>query len=167
MFRYLVLVILLCSVDCLADQHQAVAELKSLDGSTKGMVTFKQIDKALTVTVDVTGLTPGSHGFHVHQYGDCTAADGSSAGGHFVGTGELHAGPEADKRHIGDLGNLIADNNMEVKVSFDDEKITLSGEDSIIGRAVVIHAGKDDMTSQPSGDAGGRIACGVIGWANQ
>ena len=162
--KYLLIINLLISTVLLAEANpKAIAELKSLDGMAQGIIKFEQIDKKVKVSVEVEGLTPGEHGFHVHQFGDCTSTDGKSAGGHFVGSGEMHAGPEAAMRHVGDLGNIIADNNTEVKLAFDDAKISLTGEDSIIGRAVVIHAGKDDMASQPSGAAGSRVACGVIG----
>ena len=164
--KYLILFIFIHSIVLAEPQEKALANLKSLDGKASGFVKFEQLDKKVKVTVEAKGLSAGKHGFHVHQYGDCSSADGKSAGGHFVGTGEEHAAPEAEVRHAGDLGNIIADNNSEVKVSFDDRKISLKGENSIIGRSVIIHAAPDDLASQPSGAAGNRVACGVIGYSN-
>ncbi|MFP6572139.1 MAG: superoxide dismutase family protein, partial [Vicinamibacterales bacterium] len=109
---------------------------------------------------NLTGLTAGTeHGFHVHQYGDCSASDGTSAGGHFNPHGADHAGPDAASRHVGDLGN------SEATYDRVDTQLAFEGESSIIGRGFIVHGGIDDLSSQPSGSAGPRIACGVIGIA--
>jgi Cu-Zn family superoxide dismutase len=112
---------------------------------------------------EITGLTPGKHGFHVHEFGDITSPDGTSAGGHFNPTGEPHAGPDADKRHAGDFGNIEADASGKAKISFLDKKISFEGPNNILGRGLVVHAKPDDLKSQPSGDAGDRVGVAVIG----
>lgn len=136
------------------------------DSGVSGTVRFVEQGGKVDITAEVTGLKPGLHGFHIHQYGDCTAADGGSAGGHFNPTGMPHAGPDAAKRHVGDLGNVEADQSGKAEYKRTDRVVQLRGVYSIIGRAVIVHAGQDDLTSQPSGNAGARIACGVIGLAN-
>lgn len=145
---------------------KAVCVLYPTEGNeVMGTVTFTKADSGVVVVADVQGLTPGKHGFHVHQYGDCSAPDGKSAGGHFNPEDKDHGGPHADMRHVGDLGNLEADQDGKAHYEMTDTKISLSGEHSIIGRAIVVHAGEDDLSSQPTGAAGARVACGVIGIA--
>jgi Cu-Zn family superoxide dismutase len=141
----------------------AVAQLSPTQGNkARGLVQFKNEPTGVRVTADITGLTPGEHGFHVHENGDCSAPDASSAGGHFNPTNQSHGARDAEVRHIGDLGNLVADANGQALLNYIDPKLTLTGPNSIIGRAVIVHAGRDDLKSQPSGDAGGRVACGTI-----
>jgi Cu-Zn family superoxide dismutase len=143
---------------------EAIVVLMPTEGNdVAGTVTFTEVEGGVQVTADVTGLAPGDHGFHVHQLGDCSAPDGTSAGGHFNPMGMEHGGPDADVRHVGDLGNITADESGHATYSRVDPMLSLSGETSIIGRAVIIHAGTDDLTSQPTGAAGARLACGVIG----
>jgi Cu-Zn family superoxide dismutase len=110
-------------------------------------------------------LNPGTHGFHVHEFGDCSAPDFASAGGHFNPTSEPHAGPKDAHRHEGDLGNVEAGADGSVAVDYTDSGLRFEGDKSILGRAVVVHANADDLKTQPSGNAGGRVACGVIGVA--
>ena len=107
-------------------------------------------------------LTRGDHGFHVHEKGDLSAPDLSSAGGHYNPTGHPHAGPKADKRHMGDLGNLSANTQGVATLDYVDPALRLDGEHSIVGKSVIVHAGRDDLKTQPSGDSGSRIAGGVI-----
>ena len=142
-------------------QPSAIAVLSPTEGNDlQGTVTFIQTPEGVRVQANLTGLTAGTeHGFHVHQYGDCSASDGTSAGGHFNPHGADHAGPDAASRHVGDLGN------SEATYDRVDTQLAFEGESSIIGRAVVVHGGTDDLSSQPSGAAGPRIACGVIGIA--
>ena len=131
-----------------------------------GTVTFTPVADGVQVRAEITGLTPGKHGFHVHEFGDCSAADASSAGAHFNPTNQPHAGPEVIARHEGDMGNVEADASGNAKLDYVDHQISLmNDEKSAIGRSVVIHAKPDDLKTQPSGDSGARIACGVIGWA--
>ncbi|MCF3648826.1 superoxide dismutase family protein [Synoicihabitans lomoniglobus] len=133
------------------------------DSGVSGTVTFEQTAKGVRVVADVMGLTPGKHGFHVHQKGDLSAANLTSTGGHYNPAGHDHAGPMAAKRHVGDLGNLTADASGHATADFVDTELALAGDHSIIGRGVIVHAGEDDLTSQPTGAAGGRVAGGVIG----
>lgn len=146
-----------------ARMESAVATLAPTQGNkVTGTVAFVREPNGIRVTARIQSLAEGDHGFHVHEKGDCSAPDGSSAGGHFNPTNLPHAGRDAQKRHVGDLGNLTADANGVASVNFVDSHLELSGPNSIIGKAVIVHAGPDDFTSQPSGNAGGRVACGVI-----
>jgi Cu-Zn family superoxide dismutase len=146
---------------------EAVVVLHPTQGSeVHGVVRFVQKGDAVQITGEVTGLKPGLHGFHVHQYGDCTAPDGTSTGGHFNPSNMPHGGPDADHRHVGDLGNIKADDTGKATINMTDKMIRLNGPHSIIGRGMIVHAGADDLKTQPTGDAGGRVACGVIGVAN-
>ena len=131
-----------------------------------GTVTFTPVADGVQVHAEIAGLTPGKHGFHIHEFGDCSAADASSAGAHFNPTNQPHAGPDTAARHEGDMGNVEADASGNAKLHYVDHQISLTNDaKSAIGRSVVVHAKPDDLKTQPSGDAGGRIACGVIGWA--
>jgi Cu-Zn family superoxide dismutase len=128
-----------------------------------GAVTFVQHGEKVVVDARVSGLTPGLHGFHIHEKGDCTAPDAASAGGHFNPHKEPHAGTDTAHRHAGDLGNLTADANGVAIYHVEVGGITLNtGPDSIIGRAVIVHANPDDLRTQPAGNAGPRLACGLI-----
>jgi Cu-Zn family superoxide dismutase len=144
----------------------AVAVLHPTEGNTAhGVVRFTKTAEGVKVVADVSGLTPGKHGFHIHEYGDCSAPNGTSAGGHFNPEGMEHAGPDSPKRHVGDLGNLEADADGNAHLEYVDKHLMLNGPKSIIGRGVIVHANEDDLKSQPTGNAGGRVACGVIGIA--
>jgi len=143
---------------------QAVAVLHPTEGSqARGTVTFRSVDAGIEITADLDGLAPGSHGFHIHQLGDCSAADATSAGGHFNPEGSAHGAPMDAERHVGDLGNVTADDAGSASYQRTDDVIAFAGAHSVIGRAVIVHAGEDDLVSQPTGDAGARVACGVIG----
>ena len=131
-----------------------------------GTVTFTAAADGVKIHAEIAGLTPGKHGFHVHEFGDCSAADASSAGAHFNPTNQPHAGPDTAARHEGDMGNIEADASGNAKLDYVDHQISLTDDaKSAIGRSVVVHAKPDDLKTQPSGDSGARIACGVIGWA--
>jgi superoxide dismutase, Cu-Zn family len=130
-----------------------------------GTIMFEQIGARIRVTGKITGLAPGKHGFHVHQYGDLTdRAKGESAGGHWNPENMPHGAPDTKERHVGDLGNVDANAEGVATVDEYDRLLRLRGHDSIIGRAVVVHE-KPDTFVQPTGAAGGRVAFGVIGWA--
>jgi Cu-Zn family superoxide dismutase len=145
---------------------KAVAVLSSTKGNDiSGVVTFTKVDGGVKIVADVTGLTPGSHGFHIHEFGDCSAADGASAGGHFNPHHMQHGAPDAEMRHAGDFGNLEAEATGKAHYERLDTVISLEGADSIIGHAVIVHAKADDLKTQPTGNAGARVACGVIGVA--
>ena len=138
------------------------------DSGVSGTVWFKETASGqVRVIAMVKGLTPGKHGFHVHEKGDLSAADLTSTGGHYNPEGHSHAGPMASMRHIGDLGNLEANAAGVAKADFVDPRISLRGEYSIIGRGLIVHAGEDDLMSQPTGAAGARVAGAVIGLVSE
>lgn len=114
------------------------------------------------VVAEINGLAPGPHGFHIHANGDCSAADGSSAGGHFNPAEVAHGAPNAEERHAGDLGNITASAYGVSELDVTDPFLSFEGNNSILGKAVIVHAGQDDLSTQPSGNAGQRVACGVI-----
>jgi Cu-Zn family superoxide dismutase len=148
------------------DVKKAIAVLHPTTGSqVMGTVTFTKTEDSIHVVADVTGLTPGKHGFHIHEFGDCSAADATSAGGHFNPMHKQHGAPDASERHNGDLGNLEADASGKAHLDWTDKMLQLSGDNSILGLSVIVHAKEDDLKSQPVGNAGGRLACGVIGVA--
>ncbi len=145
---------------------KAIAVLHPTKGnSVAGIVRFELVDKGVRVVADVTGLTPGKHGFHIHEYGDCSSDDGSSAGGHFNPAGMPHSMPSSDKRHVGDLGNIVADSTGKAHLEYVDSMLSFGGTNSIIGRGVVVHEKEDDLKTQPTGNAGARLAYGVVGIA--
>jgi Cu-Zn family superoxide dismutase len=146
----------------------AIAVLHPTEGNeVQGVVTFTKVATGIKVTADVSGLAPGKHGFHVHEYGDCSAANATSAGGHFNPFGMPHGAPTSDQRHVGDLGNLSADSTGVAHYERIDTMLRLNGPNSIIGRGLIVHGGEDDLVSQPTGNAGPRVACGVIGIAKE
>jgi Cu-Zn family superoxide dismutase len=148
------------------EPKKAIAVLHPASGSqVTGMVTFTKTDDGVQMVADVTGLTPGKHGFHIHEFGDCSTPDATSAGGHFNPTHKPHGAPDAAERHVGDLGNLEADVSGKAHLEWKDKMLKFTGENSILGHAVIVHEKEDDLKSQPVGNAGGRLACGVIGVA--
>ena len=154
--------------DTVLRKVQAVAILHPTEGNpASGIVTFEKSMKGVKILADVVGLEPGKHGFHIHQWGDCSAPDATSAGGHYDPFNKRHGAPSDEQRHVGDLGNLVADTNGRAHYERVDQVVSLTGPNSIIGRAVIVHAGEDDLTTQPTGAAGARLACGVIGYARQ
>jgi len=132
-----------------------------------GVVTFIQQADGLHITARITGLTPGKHGFHVHEFGNCACDDGICAGDHYNPTHKPHGSPESTQCHVGDFGNIIADENGVGAYEQVNTHATINGPFSLIGRTVIIHAQEDDLTTQPSGNSGARIGCGVIGIAKQ
>ena len=128
----------------------------------EGTVRFVEDDGGIRVIAEVSGLTPGWHGFHVDENGDCSAPDASSAGGHFNPHGTEHGKVGGDAHHAGDLPSLEADNDGNATLNVVLDGITLTGEHSIIGRSLIVHADPDDYTTQPTGNAGPRVACAVI-----
>lgn len=142
----------------------AQARVDARSGSqTSGTVTFTPQGDLIVIEAKVSGLTPGPHGFHVHEAGDCSAADASSAKGHFNPAGKPHGHYGQPERHAGDLPNLVADANGAATYRAEVRGLELNGgPKGILGRSVVIHADADDYRSQPAGNSGKRIACGVI-----
>ncbi|MEZ4282727.1 MAG: superoxide dismutase family protein [Myxococcota bacterium] len=137
----------------------------TLGNEAEGTLTFRSTAHGVRVAVEMTGLTPGLHGLHLHEVGDCSAPDAGSAGGHFAPRSMPHGAPSDDRHHAGDFGNIEADDAGRVDAEFLAGSITLESADSpfgIVGRAAVVHADRDDLETQPSGDSGARVACGVI-----
>jgi Cu-Zn family superoxide dismutase len=132
--------------------------------TVKGTVTFTKTAHGIHVSGEITGLTPGEHGFHVHEFGVWNE-DGMASGGHFNPLGAPHASHDSSKRHVGDMGNLKADENGKAVVELDDDQMSFEGPTCILGRGLVVHAKADDLKSQPAGDAGGRLAVAIIGVA--
>lgn len=144
------------------DKLTAVAKLEAKSGSqVTGTVTFTKIGDEVKVVADIQNLKPGKHGFHIHDKGDCSAPDASSAGGHFNPTHQHHGGPDSAEHHAGDLGNIVADASGKAHLEWKG-KLDLSGPNSIIGRSVVVHEKEDDLKTDPAGNSGARIGCGVI-----
>ncbi|KAI3794753.1 hypothetical protein L1987_37390 [Smallanthus sonchifolius] len=148
---------------------KAVAVITGGDNSVKGSLQFTQEANGVTrVRGKILGLKPGLHGFHIHALGDTTNGC-NSTGPHFNPLNKDHGAPWDDARHAGDLGNIVAGQDGVAEVSIEDKNIPLSGQHSILGRAVVIHADSDDLgrgnheLSKTTGNAGARVGCGVIG----
>ena len=141
----------------------AVATLSpSATSGVTGIVQFSGGGNTVDVHVTASGLLPGSiHAFHVHETGNCASADFMSAGGHFNPTHKPH-GPQDKPHHAGDMPSLLADPAGKIDTRFTLEGVTLGGVDGFVGRAVVLHASADDFDAQPAGNAGARIACGMI-----
>ncbi|MFV0416005.1 MAG: superoxide dismutase family protein [Chthoniobacterales bacterium] len=152
-----------------ADATSAIAVLHPTEGNTvSGTLHFTPTeDGKVKVTGTISGLAPnGEQAFHIHEFGDCSAANGTSAGGHYNPEKHDHALPSKEIRHAGDLGNLKANAEGVATVDVTVDNFTINGDKSpIIGRGVIVHAKMDDG-GQPTGNAGARVACGVIGWAN-
>lgn len=128
-----------------------------------GKAKLEAVEGGVKVSIEVSGVSPGAHGAHVHEKGDCSSADGKSAGDHFNPGGHQHGMPPGETRHLGDLGNLDVQKNGEGKLEITIVGANLEADDphSFLGRAIIIHEKKDDG-GQPTGNAGGRIGCGVI-----
>ena len=142
----------------------AVADLAPTKGNdTKGSVAFTQSGERVTVVAEISGLTPGGHGFHIHEKGDCTAEDATSAGGHFNPAGKPHADPASRDRHAGDMPMLMADAAGNARLTTTLDIVTIGGGTAdIVGRGVIVHKDADDYKTQPTGNSGARVACGVI-----
>jgi Cu-Zn family superoxide dismutase len=147
-----------------AQAQTAAATLAPTAGNTvAGTVTFSQNGDKVTVSAKLTGLTPGGHGFHIHEKGDCSAPDGTSAGGHFNPTNKPHGSPDAPDHHAGDMPMLQADASGNATLTADLAGLTIgSGATDIVGKSVIVHKDADDYKTQPTGNSGARVACGVI-----
>lgn len=144
----------------------AHAVLKAQEGlGISGEVTFTPDAGGVHIAATLSGAAgAGEHGFHIHETGDCSAADFTSAGGHFNPSGAVHGGPDDAEHHAGDLGNIsiAADGSGELHTVSSMLSLDPASPNSVLGKAVIVHEKADDLESQPTGDAGGRIACGVI-----
>lgn len=146
----------------------AIATFKAKpESKAAGTVTFTQEGDKVRAVIEVSGVSPGPHGIHVHEKADCSAPDFSSAGGHWNPSGQQHACPPAGERHPGDLGNIEVKEDGTGRSELTLEHVSLNvslgeGPQSLVGKSVVLHEGKDDCASQPSGESGGRLACAVI-----
>jgi Cu-Zn family superoxide dismutase len=132
------------------------------ESEVQGVVLFDQKSNGLHIHGKIMGLTPGKHGFHIHQFGDIRDPKGESAGGHFDPAGHKHGAPGEDEHHAGDLGNITANQDGVANVDINAPWLKLH---FIVGRSLVVHGGADDLKSQPSGAAGPRVGVGVIGIA--
>ncbi len=145
---------------------RAIAHLVGASGSlVSGTLTLTQATVGVRIQGDLGGLTPGStHGFHVHETGDCSAADASSAGGHFNPGRSPHGKAGTASHHAGDIDNVTADPSgvAHVDATVSGTALGGAGNTNILGRALVLHAAPDDYRTQPSGNSGTRIACGVV-----
>jgi Cu-Zn family superoxide dismutase len=138
--------------------------LHTKKSNVEGRVTFTSSNGTMHVHAEISGLTPGDHGFHIHEFG-VWSEDGMASGGHYNPTMQKHAGIDTPKRHVGDLGNITANANGNATLDLDDPSLEFHGPTSILGRGVVVHEKADDLKSQPAGAAGDRWAVGVIGVA--
>jgi Cu-Zn family superoxide dismutase len=143
----------------------ALAIIEPKSGSNiSGKVIFTQLPSGETrVEANISGATPGKHGFHIHEKGDCSAADATSAGGHFNAAGNPHAAPDDAKRHNGDFGNIEIGADGKGKMTMTTNMLTvIPGPNSVVGKSVIFHEKEDDLKTQPTGNAGARFGCGVV-----
>ncbi|XP_022814251.1 superoxide dismutase [Cu-Zn]-like [Spodoptera litura] len=168
--RWLNIIAIICVIPYTKGEPRvAIAHLQSLQSVT-GQIELTETAKGLHVYGVITGLPPGAYGFHVHELGDVTP-DCNLAGRHFNPEGATHGGRESTIRHVGDLGNVlfVNDRAASATVDFEDSVLTLRGQNSILGRSLVLHIHEDDLglggnsTSLTTGNSGPRVACGVIG----
>ncbi len=142
---------------------KAVAELVPIDASgVSGRIILAQVDQTLEIDIEASGLTPGKHGIHVHNLGDCSGEGAKNAGPHFSLGPVPHGGPNHNGGHNGDLGNVEADEKGRVKARISVKNMMLMGPANITGKSIVIHGAEDDLKTQPAGNSGPRVACGVI-----
>jgi Cu-Zn family superoxide dismutase len=134
------------------------------DTEVAGTMTFTQTGEGVVVAANISGVAPGHHGIHLHEKGDCSAGDFTSTGGHFNPTGDPHGGPNDSIRHAGDFGNISVgeDGSGHLELLTDMLSVDPDAETTVIGRAVILHEGEDDLESQPTGAAGARLACGIV-----
>lgn len=132
---------------------------------TSGTITFSETDGKVSMEATISGLTPGVHAIHIHEKSDCSAADGSSAGGHWNPTFKDHGKWGAEQYHRGDIGNFTVGEDGKGTVSFSTDEWCIGCDDetkNILGKSIIVHEGADDFMTQPTGDAGGRVACTAV-----
>lgn len=143
----------------------AEADMKPTQGyAASGKVRFTPAPNGVHVSVDLGGLSPNTeHGFHIHEKGDCSSSDGMTAGGHFNPDSMAHGAYDHPPHHLGDMPNIKADSRGEVHASFDVPNLSIgSGAADLIGHGVIVHRDPDDYKSQPAGNSGPRVSCGII-----
>lgn len=157
--------LLLAGCAGMSDAPTATAQLEPRnDSNVRGNVTFTQVGEMVRINGEVTGHAAGMRAWHIHEKGDCSDPKGMSAGSHFNPHGYKHGGPTDAERHAGDMGNLVFDDRGRATINVTTGGISVSNDkpDGIIGRALIIHMDPDDLKTDPTGNAGGRVACGVI-----
>jgi Cu-Zn family superoxide dismutase len=164
MTRHAVAIALLLASTVAVGQSRVSATLASSAGNdVAGTVVFAQEGRKVFVIAEVTGLKPGPHGFHVHEKGDCSAPDFASAGGHFNPGSDPHGHPSGGAHHVGDMPLLVADASGKATARAELRSMSIGGgATDITGKSVVVHADPDDFRTQPAGNSGARVACGVI-----
>ena len=153
-----------CGTMGMGGKSTAVANLEPTAGNTaRGTVTFTNEGAHVRVSANVSGLKPGAeHAFHVHDKGDCSSGDGMSTGGHFNPSNNPH-GPQSAPHHAGDMPSLVADSHGNANASFTLRGVSIGGpEADLVGKGLIVHRDPDDYKTQPTGNAGPRIACAVI-----
>jgi superoxide dismutase, Cu-Zn family len=153
-----------CASTMMSAGPRATAQLEPTKGNaTTGTVTFAQRGDRVVMTARVSGLAPGSHGFHIHEKGDCSSGDGISAGGHFNPTNKPHGNPASADHHGGDMPMLTADasGNAALEATLDTMSVG-GGVTDVVGKSVIVHKDPDDYKTQPTGNSGARVACGII-----
>jgi len=145
---------------------RVVSAVAIISGSTPegitGTIRFIRLKKGVRITGEIYGLTPGKHGFHIHETGACDRPDFTTAGPHFNPDAHKHGDMTTDMSHAGDYGNIVANDYGVAKFSFVDKNASFKGKYSIIGRSVIVHEKEDDLKTDPSGNSGARIGCGII-----
>jgi Cu-Zn family superoxide dismutase len=163
--KTILFITMFCALGCFARAQEVTKASATLEPKSNskvtGTVTFTKVGDDVQVVADIQNLTPGKHGFHIHDKGDCSAPDAASAGPHFNPTMKHHGGPMTLDHHEGDLGNITADASGKAHLDWKG-KLSLTGKDSIIGKSVVVHEKEDDLKTDPSGNSGARVACGAI-----
>jgi len=156
-----------CKTNTKSNDAKALAitlEPKS-NSKVAGTATFTEKNGKVTFEAKISGLTPGVHAIHIHEKSDCTAADGSSAGGHWNPTFKKHGKWGAEEYHKGDIGNFTADAQGNGTITLTTDEWCIGCEDetkNVLGKGIIVHQGADDFKTQPTGDAGGRVACAGI-----
>jgi Cu-Zn family superoxide dismutase len=155
---------LITGVAAAAGSATSRATIESRSGSSlTGSAVATEKNGSVEIQVDVSGAAPGLHAVHVHENGDCSAPDAASAGGHFNPTHAAHGAPDAPAHHAGDFGNMTVTENGRGHLVVTTKMLTVApGPNSIAGRSIVVHEKQDDMKSQPAGNSGGRVGCGVF-----